>query len=78
MYRHLDYMMGHVPPTYSPKYNEVARVYSIQDKEIMEGTGLQQVAAQAAKSVAPWERVLHAMYCEERLAQCVLARVVFL
>jgi hypothetical protein len=30
-YRHRDFTMGFVPPTYSHKYNEVAKIYMVPD-----------------------------------------------
>ena len=48
-YRHHDFYMGHVPPPYSPEYQECLRVYSVQD------TKHKQYTAKAAKSLAPWD-----------------------
>ena len=59
-YRHKDFLMGFVPPRYSPKYSEVARKYLINDA----GSSAKPntYTATAATTVAPWDRVIHAMY----------------
>jgi hypothetical protein len=59
-YRHKDYLMGFVPPKYSPKYPEVARKYLIDadSASLSPNTSV----AKAATTVAPWQRVIHAMY----------------
>jgi hypothetical protein len=51
-YRHRDFYMGHVPPPYSPKYQECLRIYDVAD------TKQKQYVAKAAKSMAPWDIVL--------------------
>jgi hypothetical protein len=59
-YRLKDYLMGFVPPRYSPKYQEVARVYLIDDT----GSSIKQqtYSAKAATTVGPWQKVIHGMY----------------
>jgi hypothetical protein len=61
-YRHLDFYMGHVPPTYSPRYNDVARVYTLTDKANPVSLEPNVVTAKAAKSLAPWDKVINAIY----------------
>jgi hypothetical protein len=61
-YRHLDFYMGHVPPTYSPRYNEVARVYTLSDKANPVSLEPNVVTAKAAMSIAPWDKVINSMY----------------
>ena len=56
-YRHRDYYMGWIPPIYSPKYNDVARTHLVQDQPVRN-----TLSAAAAKTYAPWDIVLHAMY----------------
>jgi hypothetical protein len=59
-YRHKDYLMGFVPPRYSPKYAEVARIYSV---ESMGSSNLPNtLVAKAATTIGPWQRVIHSMY----------------
>ncbi len=50
-YRHNDYNMGRVPPTYSPKYLECLRVYFTNDKDTT--TKQREYIARAAKPMAP-------------------------
>jgi len=50
-YRHRDFYMGHVPPSYSPKFEECLRIFSGK------GTKHKQYVAKAAKSLAPWDIV---------------------
>jgi hypothetical protein len=59
-YRHNDYNMGRVPPTYSPKYLDCLRVYSTDGKEST--TKQKQYIARAAKTMAPWEIVLLSLH----------------
>ena len=54
--------MGYVPPTYSPKYNEVAREYMIHDSTTSDNSQQHIVAARAATTVAPWDIVVESMY----------------
>jgi hypothetical protein len=53
-YRHNDYNMGRVPPTYSPKHLECLRIYSAPTNT----TKQRQYAARAAKTTAPWDIIL--------------------
>jgi hypothetical protein len=53
-YCHRDFYMGHIPPPYSPKYQDCLRIYSMPD------TKHKQYVAKAAKSLAPWEIVCSA------------------
>ena len=54
-----DYNMGRVPPTYSPKYLECLRVYSMPDK----GTTKQkEYTARAAKTLAPWDIIVFSLH----------------
>jgi hypothetical protein len=56
-YRHNDYNMGRVPPTYSPKYLECLRAYSLPDnKKII--TKQKEYTARAAKTLAPWDQII--------------------
>ena len=48
-YRHRDFYMGHVPPSYSPKYQDCLRIYSVKD------TKHKRYTATAAKTLAPWD-----------------------
>jgi hypothetical protein len=59
-YRHKDYLMGFVPPQYSPKYPEVARKYLLDDTG--SSSNPNTYVAKAATTVAPWQRVIHSMY----------------
>ena len=61
-YRHRDFYMGHVPPTYSPRYNEVVRVYGFSDPSNPIISQPSTVAARAAKSLGPWEKVIQSLY----------------
>jgi hypothetical protein len=47
-YRHNDYNMGQVPPTYSPKYLECLRIYSVPQQKNTT-TKHKEYAARAAK-----------------------------
>jgi hypothetical protein len=60
-YRHRDYTMGCIPPTYSPKYNDVARVYLVEDSHTSNDVRNTLVAA-AARSIAPWDTIVNSMY----------------
>jgi len=60
-YRHRDFYMGHVPPTYSPKYNDVVRVYGLSDPSLVAPTP-NVVTASAAKTLGPWDKVLQSIY----------------
>ena len=55
-YRHNDYNMGRVPPTYSPKYLECLCAYSVmaEDKKT---TKQKEYVARAAKTLAPWDYI---------------------
>jgi hypothetical protein len=55
-YRHNDYNMGRVPPTYSPKYLECLRVYSSPKKDTQ--TKQKEYTARAAKTLAPWDIII--------------------
>ena len=55
-YRHRDYLLGYVPPVYSPRYNEVARIYLVPDCKTQ--------AARAAATMGPWDYILHMMYLQ--------------
>ena len=56
-YRHNDYNMGRVPPTYSPKYLEILRTYSTPlDKKTT--TQQKEYAARAARTMAPWDYII--------------------
>jgi hypothetical protein len=61
-YRHRDFYMGHVPPTYSPRYNEVVRVYGLLDPSNPAFSQPSTVAAKAAKSMGPWDMVIQSLY----------------
>ena len=54
--------MGHVPPTYSPRYNDVVRVYSVNDPADPMSSTPNVVSARAARSVAPWDKVIQSLY----------------
>ena len=54
--------MGHVPPTYSPRYNEVVRVYGSSDPSNPAFSQPNMVAAKAAKSMGPWDKVIQSLY----------------
>jgi hypothetical protein len=56
-YRHNDFNMGRVPPTYSPKYLDCIRVYSTKENT----TKQNEYTARAAKTTAPWEIVLSSL-----------------
>jgi hypothetical protein len=59
-YRHNDYNMGRVPPTYSPKFLECLRVYSSPDQKSK--TKQKEYTARAAKTMAPWEIIVSSFY----------------
>jgi hypothetical protein len=59
-YRHNDYNMGWVPPTYSPKYSECLRVYSVPEKGIT--TKQKEHTARAAKTLAPWDIIILSLH----------------
>jgi hypothetical protein len=59
-YRHNDYNMGRVPPTYSPKYLECLREYSSPDQKSK--TKQKEYTARAAKTMAPWEIIVSSLY----------------
>jgi hypothetical protein len=59
-YRHNDYNMGRVPPTYSPKYLDCLRVYSTSNKE--KSTAHKEYTARAAKTMAPWDIIISSIY----------------
>jgi hypothetical protein len=61
-YHHRDFYMGHVPATYSPRYNEVARVYTLTDPTNPVSMEPHIVAAKAAMSLAPWDIVIQSLY----------------
>jgi hypothetical protein len=61
-YRHRDFYMGHVPPTYSPRYNDVVRVYSVNNPADPMSSTPNVVSAKAARSVAPWDKVIQSLY----------------
>eukprot|EP00804_Cyclotella_cryptica_P013123 CCRYP_002393-RA/>CCRYP_002393-RA protein AED:0.39 eAED:0.38 QI:0/0/0/1/1/1/3/0/907 len=56
-YRHNDYNMGRVPPTYSPKYLECLRVYAAP-QTAKQG----EYTAQGAKTLAPWTYIVLHMH----------------
>lgn len=59
-YRHNDYNMGRVPPTYSPKYSECLRIYSVSQKGIK--TKQNEYTARAAKTMAPWDIIIYCLH----------------
>eukprot|EP00804_Cyclotella_cryptica_P017251 CCRYP_016805-RA/>CCRYP_016805-RA protein AED:0.61 eAED:0.42 QI:0/-1/0/1/-1/1/1/0/171 len=71
-HRHCDFYMGFVPPTYSPKYAEVARIYSVPTKlapvwehyfsAVILSEDQQVVAARAAKCEALWMVIVQDYY----------------
>jgi hypothetical protein len=50
------WVVCHVPPTYSPKYLECLRVYSVPQKDTT--TKHREYTAHAAKTTAPWDIVI--------------------
>ena len=66
-YRHRDFYMGHVPPTYSPRYNEVARVYAI-DTDIS-AHDHKPITAHAASTIGPWDYIIRQRYLQP-MASC--------
>jgi hypothetical protein len=61
-YCHRDFYMGHVPPTYSPHYNDVVRIYSVNDPADPMTCTPNVVTAKAALSLAPWDKVIQSLY----------------
>jgi hypothetical protein len=69
-YRHRDFYMGHVPPPYSPKYNDFVRKHTVTDdsRVPLPATALKSTlkstptTAAAASTSAHWDYVLHHMY----------------
>jgi hypothetical protein len=62
-YRHRDFTMGFVPPVYSPKYNEVAKIYTVPDTTTMTvDSRPKPLVAAAAKTTASWSKVVQSMY----------------
>jgi hypothetical protein len=61
-YCHRDFYMGHVPPTYSPRYNDVVRIYSVNDPADPMTCTPNVVTAKAARSLAPWDKVIQSLY----------------
>lgn len=57
-YRHNDFNMGRVPPTYSPKYLDCIRVYSVKEPR----TKHNEYTARAAKTTAPWDIIDSSLY----------------
>lgn len=51
-YRHRDFYMGHVPPTYSPKYVDFSRAYAYVDD-----SAPNTIVARAATTSGPWDIV---------------------
>ena len=65
-HRHVDFILGHIPPPHSPKFQNFLRVAteSAADLARESAAGLltdsgESYAAAAAKLLAPWEKVLH-------------------
>jgi hypothetical protein len=62
-YRHRDFTMGFVPPVYSPKYKEVAKIYTVPDSTTMTvDSDHKPLVAAAAKTSASWSKVVQSMY----------------
>jgi hypothetical protein len=59
-YRHNDYNMGRVPPTYSPKYKDCLRIYSVPSTEMT--TKQKEYTARAAKTLAPWDIIVLSLH----------------
>ena len=59
-YRHNDYNMGRVPPTYSPKYLDCLRVYSPIEND--RTTKQKEYTARAAKTMAPWDIIVYSLH----------------
>ena len=57
-HRHNDYIMGRVPPTYSPKYSDCLRIYSAPTQN----TQQREYTARAAKTTAPWDIILMGLF----------------
>jgi hypothetical protein len=58
-HRHRDFNMGFVPPRYSPKYQEVARTFLVDNAGTSGGPNT--LAAKAALTVAPWHKVIQSV-----------------
>jgi hypothetical protein len=55
--------MGFVPPVYSPKYKEVAKIYTVPDSTTMTvDSDYKPLVAAAAKMSASWSKVVQSMY----------------
>jgi hypothetical protein len=54
-YRHRDIYMGHVPPTYSPKYLDISRAYAVISNDNSLLTTPYSPAARAARTRGPWD-----------------------
>jgi hypothetical protein len=63
-YRHNDYNMGRVPPTYSQKYLDCLRVYASSDKDT---TKHKEYTARAAMTLAPWEIIVFSLHGSTQL-----------
>jgi hypothetical protein len=65
-YRHRDFYMGHVPPPYSPKYNDFVRKYTVTENSRPQiplvPSKSKPTTAAAASTSAHWDYVLHHMY----------------
>jgi hypothetical protein len=62
-YRHRDFYMGYVPPTYSPKFKEVARIYQvIETPKTTVDTDHRPLVAAAAHTHGPWSKVVQSLY----------------
>ena len=59
-YRHNDYNMGRVPPTYSPKYLDCLRVYTADNKKTT--TKQKEYTARAAKTTTNWEIIVLSLH----------------
>ena len=58
-HRHVDFIMGHVPPPYSPKFSEFLRVTTLPPSAATrEEVGSSTFAAAAAKLESPWDLVI--------------------
>ncbi len=56
-YRHRDFYMGHVPPRYSPCFNNVLRTHSLAADNDRRHT----VVARAAHTAAPWDVIISSL-----------------
>jgi hypothetical protein len=64
-YRHRDFYMGQVPPTYSPKYNDFARKYTVVREHVpIPDATFRPTTAAAASTIAHWNIVLQSMYLD--------------